>query len=116
MADNNNELQEHFDRNEKMWKIWEENGVTSETELTINFHFYATKKIAMHSMQQELEAEGFIFRIKETRTLLFFKGWEIEVDIKQKWSLPLLQAKMGSMYMLAAQTGTSLDGCGAFMP
>lgn len=116
MTDKNSELQKHFDRNEKMWQIWEESGVTSETELTVNFHFYAGKKIAMQSIRQELEADDLVFRMKETRTLLFLKGWEIEVDIKQKWSLPLLQAKTGSMYMMAAQTGTSLEGCGAFMP
>ncbi|OXA96090.1 ribonuclease E inhibitor RraB [Flavobacterium hercynium] len=111
-----NELQEHLERNEQMWKIWEERGVNSETELTVNFHFYAAKKDRMQLLVDELKAEEMVFRVKETRTLLFFKGWQIETDITQKWSLPLLQAKMGWMLVLARQTDVSLEGCGAVMP
>ncbi|MBS7230201.1 ribonuclease E inhibitor RraB [Flavobacterium psychroterrae] len=112
----NHELLQHFDRNEKMWEIWEQKGVNSETELTVNFHFYAVKKDRMQLLTQELESDEIVFRVKETRTLLFFKGWQIEADIKQKWDLILLQAKMGRMFLMAEQTGVSLEGCGAVMP
>lgn len=116
MEDNKKDLQAHFDRNEKMWVLWEQRGVTSETELTVNFHFYATKKNNMLFLCRELEDDEMPFRVKETRTFIFLKGWEIEADIKQKWDLTLLQAKMGRLFLMALQTGTSLEGCGAFMP
>ena len=64
---------------------------------------------------QELESDEIIFRVKETRTLIFLKGWTIEADINQKWSLPLLHANMGRLLLMARQTGVSLEGCGAFM-
>ena len=36
---NQKELEKHFERNEKMWKIWEQRGVNSETNLRVFFYF-----------------------------------------------------------------------------
>jgi hypothetical protein len=114
--DNDKELQAHFDRNEKMWTIWQEYGVDSETDLTINFHFYATKKKNMEFLCGELESDNIEFDIKETKTLIFLKGWEITANIKKKWTLPELQGKTGNLFIMSKQTGVSLEGCGALMP
>jgi hypothetical protein len=40
----------------------------------------------------------------------------LEANIKQKWTLPILQAKMGRLFLMAQQVGVSLEGCGAIMP
>jgi len=114
--DNKTELKAHFERNERMWKVWEERGVGSETELTVNYHFYSTRKENTDILCRILSDEEIPHRVEKTRTLIFFKGWRIEADIKKKWSLPELQGKTGNMFILAEQTGVSLEGCGALMP
>lgn len=116
VKNNSSELQAHFDRNKKMWEIWQERGVNSETELTVNFHFYATKKKNMELLCAELKSDNIEFRVEETRTFIFLKGWKITADIKKKWTLPELQGKTGNLFIMSKQTGVSLEGCGAFMP
>ena len=116
MENNEKELNGHFKRNESMWKIWEEHGISSDTEFTVNFHFYASKKNNMENLSKELEADNLKYRVNETKTFFFFKGWEIEADIIQRWTLPLLQAKTCRMLLMSKQTGVSLEGCGALMP
>jgi len=116
MNSNTKELQDHLNRNEKMWAIWKQYGVDSETELTINFHFYATKKENMELLCGELESENIQYDVKETKTLFFLKGWEINANIKKKWTLPELQGKTGNLFIMSKQTEVSLEGCGALMP
>ena len=116
MEENNSEMQGHLDRNESMWKIWEEHGVNSETELTVNFHFYSANKQKTELLCEILKSENIKFEVKQTRTLIFLKGWEITADITKKWNLPELQGKTGNLYILSKQVGVSLDGCGAKMP
>ena len=116
MENNNKEMEAHFKRNAEMWKIWEQNGINSETELNVNFHFYSSKKNNMELLCKELKEDNIEFNVKETRTLIFLKGWQITADIKKKWSLPELQGKMGNLFILSKQVGVSLEGCGAFMP
>ncbi len=113
---NRSELNAHFERNEKMWQIWEESGINSETELVVNFHFYSTRKRNTELLCKILSEENIPHRTEKTRTLIFLKGWNIEADIKKKWTLAELQGKAGNMFLLAEQTGVSLEGCGAFMP
>ena len=110
------ELEAHFKRNEHMWQIWKEKGVNSETELTVNFHFYSARKENTELLCSVLLDEDIPHRIEKTRTLIFLKGWKIEADIKKKWTLDELQGKTGNMFILAQQLGVSLEGCGALMP
>ena len=71
---NQKELEKHFERNEKMWKIWEQRGVNSETNLRVFFHFYATNKEDLNSLCQELEEDNIVYQKKEVRTFIFFNG------------------------------------------
>ena len=63
-----------------------------------------------------LMEENIPYRLEKTRTMIFLKGWKIEVDIRKTWTLAELQGKTGNMFLLAEQTGVSLEGCGALMP
>lgn len=113
---NNPELNEHLERNESMWHVQKENGIDSETELVVNFHFYSTRKENTELLCKALSDENIPYSIEKTRTLIFLKGWNIETDIKKKWTLVELQEKTKTMFLLAEQNGVSLEGCGAFMP
>lgn len=113
---NNPELNAHIKRNEKMWQIWEQNGIASETEFKVNFHFYASKKENMELLCKGLLKRNITNSVKETRTLIFLKGWKIEADISKKWTLAELQINTRRMFLLSQQTGVSLEGCAALMP
>lgn len=114
--ENKSELNAHLERNESMWQVWKENGIDSETELTVNFHFYSTRKENTERLCKTLSDYNIPYSIEKTRTLIFLKGWNIETDIKKKWTLEELQEKTKNMFIIAEKTGVSLEGCGAFMP
>jgi hypothetical protein len=116
MNSNKDEMQGHLNRNEEMWKLWEKYGVTPDTELTVNFHFYASNNKSKKNLIKILTEENIPFRVNKTRTLIILKGWEIEVDFTKKWTLAELQGKTGNMFILSKQTGVSFEGCGAFIP
>jgi hypothetical protein len=54
-------MQGHLDRNKKMWKLWEKYGINPDTELTVNFHFYAPKKQNMDLLCKELSDADIIY-------------------------------------------------------
>jgi len=110
------ELIAHLKRNEMMWQIWNENGLDSGTEFIVNFQFYSTKKKFTELLTHELSNNNIEHRISNTKTLLFLKGWNIEADIKSYWTLEELQEKTQKMFLMSQETGTSLEGCGAFIP
>jgi hypothetical protein len=116
METNKERLEAHFKRNEFMWNLWVKNGVTADTELTVNFQFYASNKKNMENLTLKLENDGLKYNVRQTKTMLFLKGWEIDTQVKQKWTLGLLQAKTNRMFLMAVQVGVSLDGCGALLP
>ena len=115
MANNQVEMQGHLDRNEKVWEIWEQHGVNPSTKLTVNFHFYASNKQNMDLLCKELADADIIYRVTQTRTLIFLKGWKIEADITQTWTLAELQGKTGYMFVLSKQVGVTLEGLGALI-
>lgn len=114
--DNKSELEGHFKRNESMWNLWVERGLNTDSEFIVNFHFYSARKENMEILCKVLDEEKIPYRVKKTRTMIFFKGWKIEADINKKWTIEELQGKTGNMFILAEQTGVSLEGCGAIVP
>ena len=114
--DNTSELNAQLKRNEKMWQIWEQNGIDYKTEFIVNFHFYTPKKENMELLCQKLANQNTPTSVKETRTLIFLKGWKIEAEILKKWTLDELQLKTKRIVFLAQQAGVSLEGCSALMP
>ena len=116
MNEPDEKLTKFLELNKETWKVWEANGVSSETELTVDFNFYASSEGAYKALSAELKDSGISYREKTTRTLFILKGWEITASITQKWSLATIQGKTGYMYILSKQTNTVYEGLGALMP
>ncbi len=110
------ELKSHLERNIGVWKSWKQHGITEETELTVLFHFYASKKNYMEILCSELRKKNIPFEVEQTRTLIFLKGWKINAKITTTWTLSEFQEKTRDMFILSRQTDTALEGCGAYMP
>jgi len=113
---NKSEYNAHLKRNEKMWQIWEENGIDLETQFVVHFHFYATQKENTELLSKALSNENIPHSIEKTTTLIFLKGWRIQAEIKKKWTLAKLQEKTANLFLHAKQTRVSLEGCGTFIP
>jgi len=111
------DLEGHLARNETMWRWWREDGVTESTPLAVDFSFYANKKSAADALAEALREVGFdSVEVRTTRTLWVFKGWSITVVEHGTWSLEKLQDRVRLFCRLAANPGSSLEGCGAMMP
>ena len=110
------QLAGHLHRNEAMWKVWQERGVTAETEIAVDFHFYATKKPYIKRLVESLHRTGFEISVNITRTMLLFRAWEIEATESGRWTLEGLQQRTSELYGVAVKCGCSLEGLGAMMP
>ena len=113
---NNSDLQGHIDRNNSMWKIWEEHGVNEETELTVNFHFSSPNRNSTESLCKELLDKNIRFSLNERKKFIFFRTWEISADVEKKWSLYELQEMTKVLFSLSKNVGVTLEGLRAKMP
>ena len=113
---NNSDLQGHIDRNNSMWKIWEEHGVNEETELIVNFHVSSPNRNSTESLCKELLDKNIRFSLNERKKFIFFRTWEISADVEKKWSLYELQEMTKVLFSLSKNVGVTLEGLGAKMP
>ncbi len=110
------ELQGHIDRTDAMLEQWLQYGVNESDELSVDFHFYSASKESADNLFNELSTRGHTSTMSQTRTLLIFKGWNIELQIKQQWTLSKLLNRTEELYLLGKQCGASFEGSGAEMP
>lgn len=116
MNDDTKELTGHLMRNAAMWQQWQKHGFKEDAKTTVNFHFLCKSKSSLDELLSQLDAVGLVYRVRQTRSFLIRKRWEIEADITQPWSFDDLQAKTAMMIGLAKKSRCSLEGCGAFIP
>lgn len=116
LIQNSSELNTHLNRNEAMWKKWKERGITEDIQFNVIFHFYSARKQNMDTLGDELAKSEIPFKVNQTRTLIFLKGWKVDAEISKKWTPPELQGKTDNMFLLSKQTAVSLEGCGTFVP
>ena len=111
-----NDLSGHLERNSALWIEWLKNGITETNQLTVDFHFYATREQLATALEHALVAEGFKVTITPTRTALIWKGWNVEASETALWSLERLQFRTRQLYDAASSVGIRLEGLGASMP
>ena len=111
------DLEGNLARNEAMWSVWLNEGVTESTPLDVDFHFYATSEAAANALARALRDSG-VDKVEAhtTRTLWIFKGWTVEATEHGTWSLEKLQQQTRVFCRLAASHRCRLEGCGAMMP
>jgi hypothetical protein len=110
-------LEDELAKDETLWRMWCEMGVTEHTTLAVDVFFYATKKNASEQIADSLRKWGLTkVEVKSTRTLLIFKGWEVSGVETGTWSLEKLQDRSRRYARLGEIWDVSYDGCGAEMP
>ena len=110
------ELDDELARNEDLWRMWQADGVTEDTILAVDFFFYATSKSAAQDLAEALRKAGRKVEVRTTRTLVFFRGWEITAVEEGMWSLAKLQDRSRTYCRVAELLRVTYDGCGAMMP
>ena len=104
-------------KDESMWRMWREEGVTESTVLEVDVAFYATSEDAAQQIAGCLQQWDLSkIEIQTKRTLWFFKGWEITGVEKGTWSLEKLQDRSRRYERLAEIWSARYEGCGAWMP
>lgn len=110
-------LDDELVRDENLWRMWREDGVTEDTSLAVDVFFYATSSDAAEHIADGLRRWGLTqVEITTTRTLLIFKGWAVTGVEEETWSLEKLQDRSRRYVRLAEIFDVSYDGCGAWMP
>jgi hypothetical protein len=111
------ELDEELAKDEALWRAWQRDGVTENTNLAVDVFFYAVKKDRAEAVAEVLRGWNLSkVEINCRRTLLVFKGWLIRGVDEGTWSLEKLHDRTRRYVCLAETTKTSYDGCGAMMP
>jgi hypothetical protein len=110
-------LEDELAKDESLWRMWREEGVTESTPLAIDVFFYATAEDAARQIA-DCMGKWSLKKVKITtkRLLLVFKGWEITGVDEGTWSLEKLQERSKRYVRLAEIFDARYEGCGALMP
>jgi hypothetical protein len=109
-------IEDELAKDESLWRMWRDEGVTEKTTLAVDVFFYATKKEAAEQIADSLLRWRLTkVEIKTTRTFFVFKGWEVTGVEESTWSLDKLQERSKRYVRLAEICGASYDGCGALI-
>jgi len=109
-------LDDELAKDENLWRMWREEGVTETIPLAVDFYFYAVKKVAAEQIADFLGNCGLArVEIKSTRIFLILRGWEISGVEEGTWSLEKLQDRSRRYVRLAEIWNATYDGCGALI-
>jgi hypothetical protein len=110
-------LGDELEKDASLWRQWQEDGVTENTPLSVDFFFYTTDKTAAQDLADALRQGGLSqVKVSATRRLWVSKGWAISAIEQGTWSLEKLQNRSKAFCDLAAKHRVRYDGCGAMMP
>lgn len=109
-------LEAELAKDESLWRMWLEEGVTENTPLAVDVFFYAVREDAANQIAGALRQWGLTkVEVKTTRTLWILKGWSITGVEDATWSLEKLQNRSRRYVRLAEIWDACYDGCGALI-
>ena len=109
-------LDDELAKDENLWRMWQEEGVTEQTPLAVDVFFYSTRKDFAQQIAEGLRGWGLTkVEVKTTRTLWIFKGWEVTGVEESTWSLEKLHDRSRRYLRLAEIWSSTYDGCGALI-
>jgi len=109
-------LDDELAKDENLWRMWREEGVTENTLLAVDFYFYAVNRDAAEQIADFLDKCGLAkVEIKSNRLFLILRSWEISGVEEGTWSLEKLQDRSRRYVRLAEIWNATYDGCGALI-
>jgi len=111
-----NKLDDELAKDESLWRMWREDGVTESTTLAVDVFFYATSDDAAQQIADGLRRWGLTnVEVEIRRTFWIFKSWLITGVEEGTWSLEKLQDRSRRYLRLAEIWSATYDGCGAMI-
>jgi hypothetical protein len=109
-------LEDELAKDESLWRMWREEGVTEDTQLAVDVFFYATKKDFADQIADALRRWGLTkVEVRVTRTLWLLKGWLVTGVEEGTWSVEKLNDRSRRYVRLAEIWSSTYDGCGALI-
>lgn len=84
-------------------------------EISINFDFYTADKDGALKFEKQLKDENYSVLINTKRTLMFFKGYEINASLEKSWSFEEFKQSIWDIGIQARSFNCLLEGYGAFV-
>ena len=109
------DLQWHLETNAALWRRGEKHGIKPGQEFAVDFNFYCSRRDIADAFVRSLEDAGFAVKKETRRTLLFWRGWEIEATATFAWTPDYLNERTKEFCKTANECGFSFEGIGALM-
>lgn len=94
----------------QLWSHWRNLGIKTERKFPVLFTFYSAYDDGSLQFQEALASIGYAVERKTTRTMLFFKGYEVSAEKTDNWSVDSIQEKLEELKNLAQQCATIHEG------
>jgi hypothetical protein len=110
-------IEKKLKENKVLWAAWSKYGVNETTALTPDFTFYCTDLKTADRLKTELERLGYSPKLTPKRTLIIFKGYEVQISIKEShWSSDKLNKYSEQFIELAGKCDCNFETIGASIP
>lgn len=93
----------------EMINIWKENGVDFNKPFSVLFKFYRANKNPPENLINYLKQEGFNVDGKQVRTMVFFKGYQIDASKEKTWTERELLETTKDLAIMANENETTLE-------
>ncbi len=104
-------------RDQALWEAWTTHGVTSATQLTVDYFLYARSREGAEGLAAALAQAGFPAAIRGARGFLWMRRWLVQTgETSAHWSFEKLQERSALFIRYAEQFQADYDGCGAAVP
>ena len=102
--------------NPTTWQTLSEQGVTSDTLLSLNFLFYAPNEELANRLGSALKQQGYKLTVSKDSSI-FRRRWIVEGDVPPaKYALKIIDEWVTEMVIASKKFNSEFDGWGAFVP
>jgi len=105
------EQKEFLEKNKRLWELWTNGDINSNTEYTIIFRFYAVSMRKIIKLRKELERLNIQFELKKEKRFLFLKEYIVNAIVQKNWSMAALNEETITMYNLSKTIDIIYVGC-----
>lgn len=92
------------------WTYWNENGINTDSEISIIFTFYSAFPKESAEFVEKLKEKRFEVERKVKRTMIFLKGYVVIAEKTQLWTKEELIETITELEYLAKKNETILEG------
>jgi hypothetical protein len=109
-------LEINYEDNEELWNLRQDNGITEQTPLAVDFQFISKEKESAAAFSALLEKRGFEVTLHEPGELIAGKYRNVTATSPtQIWTLEKLNNQAKELKELAEKHGCTIDGIGAMI-